>query len=72
MPSGQAHLQNSKAEIKRLTGTAEAKTFPDEKLAKQWLAEQERNALLRIHFKIPLGAAQTHISKTYLAVESPF
>lgn len=26
------------------------KTFPDEKLAKQWLAEQERNALLGIHF----------------------
>ncbi len=26
------------------------KTFPEEKLAKQWLAEQERNALLGIHF----------------------
>ena len=26
------------------------KTFPDEKLAKQWLVEQERNALLGIHF----------------------
>lgn len=26
------------------------KTFSDEKLAKQWLAEQERNALLGIHF----------------------
>lgn len=26
------------------------KTFPDEKLARQWLAEQERNALLGIHF----------------------
>lgn len=25
-------------------------TFRDEKLAKQWLAEQERNALLGIHF----------------------
>lgn len=25
-------------------------TFPDKKLAKQWLAEQERNALLGIHF----------------------
>jgi hypothetical protein len=26
------------------------KTFPDEKLAKQWLAEQKRNVLLGIHF----------------------
>ncbi len=28
----------------------QTKTFPEEKFAKQWLAEQERNALMGIHF----------------------
>jgi integrase len=35
------------------------KTFPDEKLAKQWLAEQERNALLGIYFPQVRGSEHT-------------
>lgn len=49
------------------------KTFPDEKLAKQWLAEQERNALMGIHF--PQVRASDHTLAEaidrYIAEELP-
>lgn len=49
------------------------KTFPDEKLAKQWLAEQERNALLGIHFP-QIRASEHTLSEAidrYIAEELP-
>ena len=49
------------------------KTFPDEKLARHWLAEQERNALLGIHF--PQVRASDHTLAEaidrYIAEELP-
>ncbi len=49
------------------------KTFPDEKLAKQWLAEQERNALLGIHFPHVRSSEHTlsEAIDRYIAEELP-
>lgn len=49
------------------------KTFPNEKLAKQWLVEQERNALLGIHFP-QVRACEHSLSEAidrYIAEELP-
>lgn len=49
------------------------KTFPEEKLAKQWLAEQERNALLGIHFPHVRSSEHTlsEAIDRYIAEELP-
>ncbi len=51
----------------------QVQTFPDEKLAKRWLAEQERNALLGIHFS-QVRASEHTLSEAidrYIAEELP-
>lgn len=49
------------------------KTFPEEKLAKQWLAEQERNALMGIHFPHVRSSEHTlsEAIDRYIAEELP-